>query len=69
MVSGFGQNEVRTKRSRALVEQLVVRMLSCGTNAAPQNGHGMRIYGLAVQTHALAVAFRFKLLEIERQQG
>ena len=60
------QYEVRSKFARALVQKLVVGMLSIGTTAASQHLHGAVVDGVAINIHRLTVAFHFQLLQVVR---
>ena len=65
--SGEGEHEFDAARARALVEQLVKRMLAVGALAAPGDRRGVLADRFAVGAHPLAVTFHLQLLQIGGQ--
>src|SRR5262249_2833791 len=61
------RDEVARDELRALMYQLVKRMLSIGAGLAPEDGTGLVVHGRAVERDMLAVGFHRELLEIGRE--
>ena len=59
--------EVGRHQARALVQQLVERVLDVRPRLAPDDRRGLRLDEAAVAVDALAVAFHFELLQKRRQ--
>src|SRR6516162_1093438 len=60
-------NEITGNQPRALVNQLVKRMLAVGARLTPVDGTGVAGHGRAVERDGLAVALHRQLLEIGRE--
>ena len=67
LVSLCCDHEFTRHHTRALVDQLIERMLTVGSRLAPDNGAGIVRQGRAIHRRALAVTLHFKLLEIGRK--
>src|SRR5690348_10381421 len=59
--------EVTWHQLRALVEQLVERVLPVGPRFTPYDRAGLRTYRLAVQVNMFAVALHLQLLQVGRK--
>src|SRR6185295_6525276 len=60
-------DEVGRDQSRALMEELVVGVLTVGAGGAPDDRTGLVVHPPAVQVHRLAVRLHVELLEVERK--
>ena len=56
-------DEIGRKAAGALMQQLVVCMLTVCPTATPQDLHGPIIYTLTAQIHGLAITLHFQLLK------
>ena len=62
-----GQDEVDRHESRALVQQLIKRVLRVVAGLAPDDHARVAAHGLAVHAHALAARFHLQLLQVRRE--
>ena len=59
--------EIGRHQARALVEQLVERVLAVGAGLAPDDRRGLELHECALAIDALAVAFHLELLQVRGQ--
>jgi len=57
-------DEIAGDEARALVQQLVERMLTVGALLAPYDGRGGFCHGQTLESHMLAIAFHGELLQV-----
>ena len=69
VVAVHRHDEVTRRKVRALVQQLVERVLAIGTYATPNHRAGVVIYFATINGHAFAVTFHVELLQVSRQRA